>query len=54
MADVFAPDHHEVLSSAIARFVKTADDYDNALIDRFGCEPAPETQLTFLKAGAHP
>ena len=48
---VIAPDEHDELSSWIAKFVSMADESDNALIDKFGCEPAPETQLTFLKEG---
>lgn len=51
MSDVFAPSHHDELAEAVAKFVKTADVFDNRLIEEFGCEPAPETQLTFLKEG---
>jgi serine protease Do len=49
MSDVFSPDEHGELSAWIAKFVATADAYDNRLIDDYACLPAPETQLTFLK-----
>lgn len=29
--------------------MKAADDVDNLLVDKWGCLPAPETQITFLK-----
>lgn len=53
MADVFAsgdPDEHR---DWIARFVRRADELDNVLIEQYGCRPAPETQLTFLKGTEH-
>jgi serine protease Do len=49
MSDVFAPDHHDELGKAVADFVAKADAFDNLLIENYGCQPAPETQLTFLK-----
>lgn len=49
MSDVFSPGEHEDLSRRIAAFLEAADRYDNLLIESYGCEPAPETQLTFLK-----
>ena len=52
MSDVFTPAEHDEFSAWIARFLAMADETDNALIERFGCEPAPETQLTFLKEQA--
>jgi len=52
ISDVFARGGHDEAASWIAKFVKTADDFDNLLIEKFGCEPAPETQLTFLKQSA--
>ncbi len=52
MSDVFAQGEDDELSSWIARFIATADESDNRLVDDFGCEPAPETQLTFLKEAA--
>ena len=33
----------------ISKFMKTADDFDNLLVDKYGCQPAPDTQITFLK-----
>jgi serine protease Do len=51
MSDVFAPSEHEELGDWVARFVTRADELDNALIDDYGCRPAPETQMTFLKDG---
>ena len=32
-------------------FIAMADRVDNHLIDTYGCQPAPKTQLTFLKEG---
>jgi len=52
MSDVFAPREHDELSSWISKFLTLADQYDNLLIEQYGCEPAPETQLTFLKESA--
>lgn len=52
MADVFAPEGHDELGDQIAELIRRADALDNKLIDEMGCEPAPETQLTFLKEGA--
>ncbi len=52
MSDVFSPAEHDDLSIGIARFLEAADRYDNHLIETYGCEPAPETQLTFLKEQA--
>lgn len=49
MSDVFSPHGHDAMARWIDKFVRTADDMDNRLIERFGCEPAPETELTFLK-----
>jgi serine protease Do len=48
MSDVFAHAHDD-LSRRIAEFIALADKFDNELIDKYGCQPAPETQLTFLK-----
>jgi serine protease Do len=53
MSDVFSSGDREELSAQIAKFVAMADDYDNRLIEKFECEPAPETQLTFLKQSSH-
>lgn len=49
MADVFASRDPEALWREIARFLKEADRFDNLLIETYGCEPAANTQLTFLK-----
>ncbi len=54
MSDVFAPDSHDELSRWVATFIDKSDEYDNILIDRFGCTPAPETQTTFAKDRAAP
>ena len=51
ISDVFSSSHDEA-SAWIARFVTTADAYDNVLIEKYGCTPGPETQLAFLKASA--
>jgi len=53
MSDVFSPREHDDLSTWIAKFLTLADQYDNLLIEKYGCEPAPETQLTFLKESMH-
>ena len=50
MSDVFASDRDE-LSRRVGDFLEAADRLDNLLIDKYGCAPAPETQLTFLKEG---
>jgi serine protease Do len=52
MSDVFAHADVEQLSTSIASFIKEADRLDNLLIENYGCQPAPETQLTFLKEGS--
>ena len=49
MSDVFAHASSDEVSSWIARFVASADRLDNVLVQDYACEPAPETQLTFLK-----
>lgn len=52
ISDVFARGGHDEAATWIAKFVQTADDYDNRLIEKYGCAPAPETQVTFLKQSA--
>ena len=52
ITDVFAHADHDELSAWIARFLSEADRFDNELATRFGCEPAPRTQLTFWKEQA--
>lgn len=49
VSDVFADHGQDESATWIAQFVATADRYDNLLIEQYGCAPAPETQLTFLK-----
>jgi serine protease Do len=49
LSDVFEKSDHEEVSQWIGHFVASADRYDNLLIEQYGCEPAPETQVTFLK-----
>jgi serine protease Do len=51
MADVFTHNDRAELSTMIGTFLNNADAYDNMLIEKYGCTPAPETQLTFLKEG---
>jgi serine protease Do len=51
MSDVFAGQQEE-LTGWVAKFLAAADRYDNLLIKDYGCAPAPETQLTFLKEHA--
>jgi hypothetical protein len=48
-SDVFEHGGDHEMSAWIAQFVEAADRYDNLLVEKYGCEPAPETQLTFLK-----
>jgi hypothetical protein len=48
MSDVFAGGDED-LARQVGAFLAAADRLDNELIQRFGCVPAPETQLTFLK-----
>jgi hypothetical protein len=50
VSDVF--EQHDEAADWIARFVAEADRYDNALAETYGCEPAPQTQLTFFKEQA--
>jgi len=49
VSDVFAEADTPEASDWIAQFVASADRFDNELVQTYGCEPAPETQLTFLK-----
>ena len=46
--DVFAQDTGAA-AAWIGKFIAAADAFDNLLIEKYGCTPAPETQLTFLK-----
>jgi len=49
MSDVYAQAGSEEISGWIAKFIKTADAFDNLLVEKYGCLPAPDTQITFLK-----
>ena len=53
MSDVFASGD-DALSTQVGAFLASADRLDNYLVEKFGCVPAPETQLTFLKEQATP
>jgi serine protease Do len=50
-SDVFASNNVDELAGRIATFISMADRFDNLLIENYGCAPAPNTQLTFLKEG---
>ena len=52
ITDVFAHHDRDELAAAVARFVASADRFDNQLATDYGCEPAPRTQLTFWKEQA--
>jgi serine protease Do len=47
VSDIFV--QHDEAADWIARFIAAADRYDNMLAETFGCEPAPQTQLTFFR-----
>ena len=49
MSDVFAHAGTDEVAGWIAKFIASADKYDNVLVDTYGCSPAQETQVTFLK-----
>jgi len=51
-SDVFSNNDVDELVERISTFIASADKFDNLLIERYGCVPAPKTQLTFLKEGA--
>ncbi|MCL2723683.1 MAG: serine protease [Polyangiaceae bacterium] len=53
MSDVFQSGEHDHFVKQISDFIASADRLDNVLIDKYGCSPAPDTQLTFLKEGTH-
>jgi serine protease Do len=50
-SDVFAHSDPDELVARIGTFISMADRFDNLLIEDYGCLPAPNTQLTFLKEG---
>ncbi len=49
MADVFAAKDANDTAHWIKKFLEAADAYDNLLVEKYGCLPAANTQLTFLK-----
>ena len=49
---MFAHGDRAELAAWVAKFVASADRFDNQLAADFGCEPAPATQLTFWKEQA--
>lgn len=49
MSEVFDAGADQVAAKWIQDFLDAADRYDNLLIEKFGCLPAADTQLTFLK-----
>jgi serine protease Do len=51
-SDVFSDHDVDALVARIATFIARADELDNELIEKYGCAPAPRTQLTFLKEGS--
>jgi len=53
ISDVFASQEHAALSARVKQFIAKADVTDNLLIEEYGCVPAPETQVEFLKGAEH-
>lgn len=53
LSDIFASSEHSELATRVRQFVAKADVSDNLLIHQYGCHPAPETQVEFLKGGEH-
>lgn len=49
ISDVFAAREHPELAARVRQFVALADRCDDILIERYGCQPAPETQREVLK-----
>jgi serine protease Do len=49
MSDVFGHAGEGEIGKWIARFIQAADEFDNVLVDKYGCGPAAETQITFLR-----
>ena len=52
MSDVFAQRDSDETAKWIKKFLDAADAFDNLLIEKYGCVPAADTQLTFLKEPA--
>lgn len=53
ISDVFNQNAHEVLAERVRGFIAKADASDELLIEGYGCEPAPETQLERLNGKDH-
>ena len=51
-SDIFTHPDPDELVARMSTFIAMADRLDNHLIDTYGCVPAPNTQLTFLKEPA--
>lgn len=49
MSDVFEGRGDAEMAQSITSFIASADKFDNLLTENYGCLPAPDTQLTFLK-----
>jgi hypothetical protein len=49
MSDVYAERNSDEAAQWIRKFLEKADAYDNLLIEKYGCQPGANTQLTFLK-----
>lgn len=49
ISDVFTAAGHGDADRWIGEFIALTDRMDNLLVEKYGCEPAPETQLTFFK-----
>ncbi len=48
-SDIFSHGNPEELVERVAAFIAAADRLDNKLIEEHGCQPAPQTRLSFLK-----
>ncbi|MFB9067489.1 trypsin-like peptidase domain-containing protein [Pseudofulvimonas gallinarii] len=53
MADVFTPSEHPALIARVGEFIARADAADDILIERFGCQPAPDTMIDRLDSPDH-
>jgi serine protease Do len=53
ISDVFNDAAHPLLQERVRGFVAKADASDELLIQHYGCEPAPETQLERLNGKGH-
>jgi serine protease Do len=48
-SDIFSHGNPDELVERVAAFIAMADRFDNKLIEEYGCVPAPQTRLSFLK-----